>query len=286
MARRPPYKIPTDGDLDGQPQIESGEGRAPKVQGPTRPWEPPLKSLDGAMELSCSLLNSPLPPTPSAAPHEGRGGTPHIVRFPIIIEFVRYDALMHELRDLGVRSDFVTDEVWNRYHEYWASDYFKARSEKASHKRKSENARPSTGPSKHTGGTQSFRNYEDILALDKDEDDEAKLVRRYEEHTQATSDQPIDEEQLYYDAMGGLPKGACLWARVTCQEEEEICKYRQLGLRMDLGTHTSQAPPPPQPWEHHHLVRMDMACTPQQQHDDDDRDNLDSVDKEHLGDKS
>ncbi|KAK9112158.1 hypothetical protein Scep_019677 [Stephania cephalantha] len=49
---------------------------------------------------------------------------------------VRYDALMHELRALGVRPDFVTNEAWNRYREYWTFADFKARSEKASHKKK------------------------------------------------------------------------------------------------------------------------------------------------------
>ncbi|KAK9140119.1 hypothetical protein Scep_009800 [Stephania cephalantha] len=79
---------------------------------------------------------------------------------------------MHELRALGVRPGFVTSEAWNRYREYWASTNFKARSEKASHNRKSEKGDPGTGPSKHTRGTRSFRTYEDVLALDRDEDDE------------------------------------------------------------------------------------------------------------------
>ncbi|KAK9166160.1 hypothetical protein Scep_001351 [Stephania cephalantha] len=78
---------------------------------------------------------------------------------------------MHELRALGVRPDFVTDEAWNRYRKYWASADFRVRSEKASHNRKSEKGGTGTGPSKHTGGTW-FRTYEDILALDKDEDNE------------------------------------------------------------------------------------------------------------------
>ncbi|KAK9157802.1 hypothetical protein Scep_004376 [Stephania cephalantha] len=84
---------------------------------------------------------------------------------------------------------------------------FRAKSEKASHNRKNEKGGPSTGRSKYTGGTWSFRTYENILALDKDEDDEAKLVKRCEEHTQATPDQSIDEEQLYYNASEVCPKG-------------------------------------------------------------------------------
>ncbi|KAK9160621.1 hypothetical protein Syun_006962 [Stephania yunnanensis] len=133
-----------------------------------------------------------------------------------------------------MRPDFIIDKAWNRYCNYWASADFKATSEKASHNRKNEKDGPSTGPSKHTDGTQSFWTYEDILALDKDEDDEVTpndvflhvhmnyhnrvqfidsrsaqfhVSEAREEHTQATPNQPIDEEQLYYDAVGVYPKG-------------------------------------------------------------------------------
>ncbi|KAK9128636.1 hypothetical protein Syun_017433 [Stephania yunnanensis] len=113
---------------------------------------------------------------------------------------------------------------------------FKARSKKASYNRNSEKGGLGTSPSKHTGGTRSFQTYEDVLALDKDEDDEVtpndvflhvhtkdhdgvtfidnestqfhvELVRRREEHAQATPDRPIDEKQLYYDAAGKCSKG-------------------------------------------------------------------------------
>ncbi|KAK9132680.1 hypothetical protein Scep_012208 [Stephania cephalantha] len=179
-------------------------------------------------------------------------------------------------------------------------------SEKALHNRKSEKGGPGIGPSKHTGGTRSFQTYEDILALDKDEDDEvtpndvflhvhtkdhdgltfidsisaqfhAKLVRRREEHPQATPDQPIDEEQLYYDAAGVCPKGPVYGleslARKTRRYADpgastsqepmvrrsefdavvqrlarfEVFMQSQLGMRMDFGANTFQAPPP-----HHH----------------------------------
>ncbi|KAK9168650.1 hypothetical protein Syun_000790 [Stephania yunnanensis] len=79
---------------------------------------------------------------------------------------------MHELCTLGLRLDFVTNEAWNRYHDYWASVDFRAKFEKASYNRKGEKGGPGTSPSKHTGGTRSFRTYGDTLALDKDEDDE------------------------------------------------------------------------------------------------------------------
>ncbi|KAK9100410.1 hypothetical protein Scep_023840 [Stephania cephalantha] len=60
----------------------------------------------------------------------------------------------------------------------------------------------------------------------------------------------------------------------------------QLGMRMDFGANTSQAPPLPPPLKHHMQVGMDPTCSPQQQHDDDDKDNADWVDEEHLGDES
>ncbi|KAK9132412.1 hypothetical protein Scep_011940 [Stephania cephalantha] len=232
-----------------------------------RPWEPPLERFKGAMELPRSLLSSPLPSAPSAAPQEGRGDTPHIVRFPITIE---------------------------------------ARSEKASHNRKSQKGSPGTSPSKHTGGTPSFRTYEDILALDKAEDDEvtpndvflhvhtkdhdgvtfidnrsaqfhAKLVRRREEHTQATPYHLIDKEQLYYDAAGVCPIGRVygfgLLARKTRRYADpssstsqepmvrrsefdavvqrlaqfEAFVQSQLGMCMNFDANTSRTPPPPPP---------------------------------------
>ncbi|KAK9134854.1 hypothetical protein Syun_014184 [Stephania yunnanensis] len=101
-----------------------------------------------------------------------------------------------------------------------------------------------------------FSNYEDILALDKDEDDEVtpndvflhvhtndhdgltfidsrstqfhvtKLARRREEHIQATLDKLICKEKLYYDAVGVCPKGRVYGLGSTCQEENEICRAR------------------------------------------------------------
>ncbi|KAK9158450.1 hypothetical protein Scep_005024 [Stephania cephalantha] len=238
MARRPPDRILTDGDLDGQPQIGDGGGRIPAARG--RDYREVKANLEG-VELHQEIEDH----------YERVGRDPSFLPYfrwdPSINEAilkaaydakacVRYGTLMHELRALGVMLNFVTDEAWNKYRDYWASADFRASSEKASHNRKSEKCGPGTGPSKHTGGTPFFRTYEDILALDKDEDDEvtpnyvflhvytkdhngvtfidsrsaqfhAKLVRRRDEHTQATPNQPIDEEQLYYDAAGVCPKG-------------------------------------------------------------------------------
>ncbi|KAK9169405.1 hypothetical protein Syun_001545 [Stephania yunnanensis] len=127
-----------------------------------------------------------------------------------------------------MRSDFVTNEAWNRYHEYWAITYFRARSEKVSQNRKREKGSLGIGPSKHTGDTRYFHTFED--ALDRDEDDEVTpndvflhvhtkyhdgvtfISRAHEEAGGAHSGYTglaNDEKQLYYDAAGKCSKGAC-----------------------------------------------------------------------------
>ncbi|KAK9140307.1 hypothetical protein Scep_009988 [Stephania cephalantha] len=181
--------------------------------------------------------------------------------------FVRYGTLMHEIHTLGVRPDLVTNEAWNRYRDYWASADFRARSEKASHNRKNEKGGPGTSPSKHTGGTRSFRTYEDILALDKDEDYEV-----------TPNDVFLHVHTKYHDGVTYINSR-------SAQFHFEAFVQSHLGMRMDFGANTSHAPPPPPPQEHHQQIGMDPACSPQQQHDDDDRDHPDWVDEEHLGDE-
>ncbi|KAK9166715.1 hypothetical protein Scep_001906 [Stephania cephalantha] len=160
---------------------------------------------------------------------------------------VRYSALMYELCALGVRPNFATNEAWNRYREYWANADFKVRSEKASQNKKSEKDGPGTGYSKHTDGLRSFQTYGDILALDKDD---VEVLRRREEYTQATQNQPIDE-QIYYDA--------------ACSEAHEVRGFRAelVGNVHGLQTHSLE-----------------------RRQEDDDRDIQDWVDEEHLGDES
>ncbi|KAK9100656.1 hypothetical protein Scep_024086 [Stephania cephalantha] len=175
-----------------------------------------------------------------------------------------------------------------------------------------------------------------FLALDRDEDDEitpndvflhvhtkdhdgvtfidnrsarfhADLMRRREEHTQATPDRPIDEKQIYYDVAGVCSKGRVyglgslankkrryedhgastsqepmvrhieLDAVVQRLAQFEAFVQSHLGMRMDFGASTFQAPPPPlpPPQKHHQQVGMDSARSPQQQHDNDDEDNHD-----------
>ncbi|KAK9163894.1 hypothetical protein Syun_004796 [Stephania yunnanensis] len=122
----------------------------------------------------------------------------------------------------------------------------------------------------------------------------AKLVRRREEHTQATPDRPIDEEELYYDAAGICPKGRVYGLGSLARKNKRYADpgastsqepMSQSRIHMDFSANNSQAPPPPPPQEHHQQVGMDPACSPQQQYDDDDRDYPDWVDEEHLGDE-
>ncbi|KAK9169549.1 hypothetical protein Syun_001689 [Stephania yunnanensis] len=101
---------------------------------------------------------------------------------------VRYDALMHELRTLGVRPDFITDEAWNRYPLDKDEDVEVTPNDVFLHV--------------HT------KDHDGVRFIDsRSAQFHAKLVKRREEHTQATPDQPIDNEQLYYDASEVCPKG-------------------------------------------------------------------------------
>ncbi|KAK9166796.1 hypothetical protein Scep_001987 [Stephania cephalantha] len=121
-----------------------------------------------------------------------------------------------------MRPDFVTNKTWKKYCECWASADFKAKSEKASQNRKSKKDGRGTGYSKPL----ALEKDDDITPNDvlfhvhmKDHDGvtfinnrsalfhvSLELMRRPEEHTQATLDQPIDEEQLYYDTVRDCPK--------------------------------------------------------------------------------
>ncbi|KAK9119184.1 hypothetical protein Scep_017277 [Stephania cephalantha] len=180
---------------------------------------------------------------------------------------VKYGTLMHELRALGVRPDFMTNEASNRYRKYWVSTDFKARSEKASHNRKSEKNGSGTCPSKHIGGSRSFQIYGEILALDKDEDDvtpnDVELVRKREEHTQGKPNQAIDEVQLYYDAAGDCPKGFVYG----------------LGKHLSGTIAATNSRASSAGWD-------GFGSFTENQHVNDDRDIQDWVDKENLGDES
>ncbi|KAK9104833.1 hypothetical protein Scep_021677 [Stephania cephalantha] len=113
---------------------------------------------------------------------------------------VRYGALMHELRAHGVRPDFVTDEVWNRYCEYWASTDFKALEKDEEDEVTPNDVFLHVHTKDNDGVTfidsRSARFHVSVLANGA-----------REEHTQTTPDQLIDEKQLYYDAAGECPKG-------------------------------------------------------------------------------
>ncbi|KAK9099036.1 hypothetical protein Syun_026081 [Stephania yunnanensis] len=72
------------------------------------------------------------------------------------------------------------------------------RSRQASLNRNTKVEGPGTGASKHGGGSVSFVTTHERLA---------KLQQRHQELTQATPDQPVDDEAMYYDVAGECPKG-------------------------------------------------------------------------------
>ncbi|KAK9148928.1 hypothetical protein Scep_007685 [Stephania cephalantha] len=65
----------------------------------------------------------------------------------------RYTALRHKLKKNRVQPNFITDEAWRRYLEYWESEEFLARSKQASMNRNTEAEGLGTRPSKHGGGS-------------------------------------------------------------------------------------------------------------------------------------
>ncbi|KAK9133265.1 hypothetical protein Scep_012793 [Stephania cephalantha] len=174
---------------------------------------------------------------------------------------------------------------------------FKARYEKASKNRKSETGDPDTSPSKHTGGAWSFWTYEDVLALDRDEDDEVTpndvflhvhtkdhdgvtfIDNRSARHSSECSEGRVYgigslawRKRRYEDpgaSMSREPMGqhSELDAVVQRLAQFEAFVQSQLGMRMVFGASTFQAPPlpppPPPPQEHHQQVGMDLARSPQ-----------------------
>ncbi|KAK9166753.1 hypothetical protein Scep_001944 [Stephania cephalantha] len=275
MARGLPDRILTDGDLDGRlrrhipiisPTGLSSSNHTPSshsnhfaslsrldipsltISAPLSTASPApsggsheamraLECLEGVMELPRRLLSNPLLPAPSATPQEGGGGTPHIA--------------LNEDEDDKVTPNDVFLHVHTKDHD--GVTFIDSR---------------------------SSRFYVTV-----------KLVRRREQHTQDTPDQSIDEEQLYYDAAEECPKGRVyglgslakrnrrydpgastsreLMVRsseldVVVQRLAQFEAYvqSQLGIRMEFGASTSQAPPPPPHQEHHQHLGMDSACSP------------------------
>ncbi|KAK9083883.1 hypothetical protein Scep_030354 [Stephania cephalantha] len=69
----------------------------------------------------------------------------------------------------------------------------------------------------------------------------AKLVRRREQHTQATPDQPIDEDQLYYDATGEYPKGSLAKRKRRYDDPEPVGNMHGLLSKHLSSTTTATA---------------------------------------------
>ncbi|KAK9100758.1 hypothetical protein Scep_024188 [Stephania cephalantha] len=79
---------------------------------------------------------------------------------------------------------------------------------------------------------------------------QAQLYRRRQELTQATPDQPVDDEAVYYNVAGECPKGRVYGLRSLGRKKRRYVdpgastSQRQFGMTMD-GVGLSQPPPPP-----------------------------------------
>ena len=67
----------------------------------------------------------------------------------------RYTDNLNKWRKHG-RPVHVMESIWARWNEAWGTAEFQARSERMSLNRRTEKARPGTGPSRHTGCSISF----------------------------------------------------------------------------------------------------------------------------------
>ncbi|KAK9140362.1 hypothetical protein Scep_010043 [Stephania cephalantha] len=183
MTRRPADRIPTDADLDGQPSIGPGGGRAPAERGREPLRGQGLSGKGRAASGDRGLLR------------EYRMG-------PII-----FGARPRSSTSKAQWSTLAASSSAPSSTSSLSSTSGRKRMRHAPyclrrlHRTESEKEGPGTGYSKHTGGSQSFWTH----ALDKDEDDDVtlnnvllhvhtkdhnktELMRRCEEHTQATLD--------------------------------------------------------------------------------------------------
>ncbi|KAK9140500.1 hypothetical protein Scep_010181 [Stephania cephalantha] len=288
MARRPPDRIPTDGDLDGPLSSNHTPSSHSNQAGSS--------SRHSTLSLTISAPPSTASPAPSGGFHEAMSPCSSTSKVQCSSQQPLRQLPFHQLPQQHLRRDEEARPILLDSLLLLSLSDFRARSEKASHNRKNEKGSPGIGPSKHSGGTRSFRSYEDKLALDKDEDDEVTpndvfLHVHMKDHDGATPDQPIDEEQLNYDAAGVCPKrrvyrleplarktrryadlgvSRSLEPMVRRSEFDAVVQrlaqfeafvQSQLGMRMDFGENTSQAPPPPPPQEHYQQVGMDPTCS-------------------------
>ncbi|KAK9134821.1 hypothetical protein Syun_014151 [Stephania yunnanensis] len=153
----------------------------------------------------------------------------------------RYTALMHKLKKNYVQPNFVIDEAWRSYLEYWDIEDFLVRFRQVSTNRNTEVEGPGTEPSKHSVGLVSFVttnekltntsemppivnevyfylhtvNHDGVTFVDT-RSEWFYLQRRRLELTKATPDQPIDDEAVYFNvAVPG--DGATFRVRQRCR---------------------------------------------------------------------
>ena len=67
----------------------------------------------------------------------------------------RYSDFVHKLKIVRDRPDFIPEDEWPEWLQYWEELEVKKKSEIASKNRQTEVAGPGTGMSRHTGGSKS-----------------------------------------------------------------------------------------------------------------------------------
>ncbi|KAK9163138.1 hypothetical protein Syun_004040 [Stephania yunnanensis] len=75
-------------------------------------------------------------------------------------------------------------------------------------------------------------------------------------------------------------------SRLLCRASWNTYGLWSKHLSGSTAATTTAATTPPPPQEHHQQVGIDSTRSPHQQHDDDDKDNHDWLEKEYLGDES
>ncbi|KAK9090888.1 hypothetical protein Sjap_024065 [Stephania japonica] len=98
----------------------------------------------------------------------------------------------------------------------------------------------------------------------------SEVERRREELTQATLDQPVDEMQLYYDALGIALRGRVYGLGSYCSKKKI---FGNPGASTSQSTSRVLLPPlplPPPPEDQPQQARMDPTDPPEQQHHDGD----------------
>ncbi|KAK9116312.1 hypothetical protein Sjap_015259 [Stephania japonica] len=88
--------------------------------------------------------------------------------------------MMNKLKKNRVHPNFIIDEAWRRYLEYWESEDFLSRSKQEFENRNTEVEGPGTRVSKHGGGSMSFVTTNERLALLIEKNKNGVLVKNFD----------------------------------------------------------------------------------------------------------